>query len=96
MRGYVAIDTELIDPDADAEFLSQAPAAVVTNGGQFIVRSGDAETIEVNWAPKRLVIAEVDNLEAAKGFVGSEEYVALSDIRHKAANSNVVVAQGLD
>ena len=94
MRGYVAIDTELID--AGAEFLSQAPSAVEANGGQFIVRTSGAETIEVNWAPKLLVITEVDSPEAVKGFVGSEEYVALSDIRHKSANSNVVVPQGRD
>ena len=76
MRACVAIDTELIEPDA--AFLSQAPSAV-----------------EVNWAVKRLAIfTEVDNSEAVKGFVGSEEYVALSDIRRKSANSYAVVAQG--
>ena len=77
MRACVAIDTELIEPDA--EFLSQAPSAV-----------------EVNWAAKRLVITEVDSSEAVKGFVGSEEYVALSDIRRKSANSYAAVAQGRD
>ncbi len=77
MRACVAIDTELIEPDA--AFLSQAPSAV-----------------EVNWAAKRLVVTEVDSSEAVKGFVGSEEYVALSDIPRKSANSYVVVAQGRD
>ena len=77
MRACVAIDTELIVPDA--EFLTQAPSAV-----------------EVNWAAKRLVITEVDSSEAVKGFVASEEYVALSDIRRKSANSYAVVAHGRD
>lgn len=46
--------------------------------------------------PKRLVIIEFDSLEAASGFIGSAAYTALSEVRHKAANSKIVVAEGRD
>lgn len=97
-KGYVVIDTEVHDPEAYADVLANIPAAIEAHGGRFVVRTSDAEPIEGGWAPKRLVILEFDNLDAARGFINSAEYTALSDIRRRAANFNskIVIAEGSD
>ncbi len=95
MKGYVVIDTEVIDSEAYAEFVEQVPAALAAHGGRFLVRTSDAETIEGDWAPKRLVIVEFDNVEAARGFIGTAYSGALGDLRRQATKSKIVVAEGM-
>ena len=94
MKGYVVIDTEIIDQEAYAEFVGKVPAALAEHGGRFLVRTSDAEAIEGGWEPRRLVIIEFDSVEAARGFVTSDEYTSLDDLRHRAAHSRIVVVEG--
>lgn len=96
MKGYVIIDTETLDAEAFAEFLQKIPEAVAAHGGHFVVRGGQLDTVEGDWFPSRLVIQEFDSLERARGFVASEEYTSLSELRHRAVNSKVVVVEGCD
>ena len=96
MKGYVVIDTEVIDAEAYAEFVEQVPAVLAAHGGRFLVRSSDAATIEGDWTPKRLVILEFDDLEAARGFTDAAYSGALGDLRRRATTSRIVVVEGTD
>jgi uncharacterized protein (DUF1330 family) len=96
MQGYVVIDTEVIDAEAYSEFVEKVPAVLAAHGGRFLVRSSDAETIEGDWAPKRLVILEFGSMEAARGFVDAAYHGDLGDIRRRATTSKIVVAEGCD
>ena len=96
MSGYVVIDTETIDEEAYAEFREQILAALTSHGGRFIVRGGHSETVEGDWTPSRLVIMEFDSHEAARGFIASDEYTSLDELRHRAVHSTVVVVEGYD
>lgn len=95
MKGYVIVDTEVIDQEAYQEFLQQIPGIVEAQGGRFLVRTSDAESVEGGWAPKRLVIMEFDSLEAAKAFVNSEAYTSHNALRHRAARARIVVVEGV-
>ena len=96
MKGYVVIDTETIDPEANAQYIEKILPIYAAHGGRFLARSGDAQSVHGDWSPKRLVIIEFDSLEAAKGFVGSAEYKALDDLRQRAARTRAVVVEGYD
>ena len=96
MKGYVVIDTEIIDTEAYSEYVGRVLPVIGAHGGRFLVRSSDVEPFDGGWTPKRLVIVEFDSLEAARGFVGSAEYGAIDEIRHRAANSRIVVVEGCD
>ena len=98
MKGYVIVDTEIVDQEAYAEFIAQAPGLIEANGGRFLVRTSDVEAVEGGWTPKRLVIMEFDSPEAARGFLASDGYTALTGVRHRAAggHSRIVVAEGCD
>ena len=96
MKGYVLIDTEAIDPEANSEYIHKVLPVIAAQGGRFLVRTSDVEAVEGDWAPKRLVIVEFDILEAARAFVGCAEYVALDDLRRRAARSRIVVVEGSD
>lgn len=96
MRGYVVIDTEVLDPEAHSALVDRYPAALAAHGGRFLVRTNEVEAVEGGWAPQRFVIVEFDNLEAARGFIGSPEYRALDDVRPRGVNSRIVVVEGTD
>lgn len=96
MRGYVVIDREIVNEEAYSDFAEQIAKAVAAHEGRFIVRSGESETIEGDWAPRGLVIMEFDSLETARGFIRSAEYVALDELRHRAVESRIVVIEGYD
>ena len=96
MKGYVVIDTEVVDQEAYSEFVEKVPAVLAEHGGRFLVRSSDAETIEGDWAPKRLVILEFDSLEAARGFIEDAYSGALGELRRRATTSRILVVEGSD
>ena len=96
MRGYVVIDTTILDEDAFADYRTQIPEALTSHGGRFIVRGGHSETVEGDWTPSRLVIMEFDSHEAARGFIASDEYTSLDELRHRAVRSTVVVVEGYE
>ncbi len=95
MKGYVIVDTEVIDQEAYQEFLQRIPGIVEGEGGRFVVRTSDAETVEGGWAPKRIVIMEFDSLEAARSFLNSDAYTSHNDLRHRAARARIVVVEGV-
>jgi uncharacterized protein (DUF1330 family) len=94
MKGYVVIDTETVDQEAYSQYVSQVVGVIERHGGRFIVRTSEVDPIEGGWAPKRLVIIEFESLEAARGFITSDEYTSLNDLRRRGANSHIVLAEG--
>ena len=95
MKGYVVVNTEVIDSEAYAEFLEKVPAAIAAGGGRYLVRTDSAEAVQGDWS-KRLVIIEFDNIEAARGFLTSPEFTALDSLRQRAAKSRVAVVEEYD
>ena len=67
MKGYVVIDTDAIDPEANSQYVEKVLPVIAAHGGRFLVRTGDVVAVHGDWAPKRLVILEFDSLEAARG-----------------------------
>ena len=93
MKGNVLMEAEIIDTEAYAEFARKSPEAVAAQGGRVLVRTSDIEAVQGDWEPKRLVVLEFDNLEAAKGNIASAEYAALDDRRRRATKAHIVVVE---
>ena len=51
--------------------------------------------LEGEWKPKRLVVLEFEDLEAAKRFYESEEYQEVKKLRAGAADLNMVAVEGV-
>jgi uncharacterized protein (DUF1330 family) len=95
MTAYVIVDIEVHDPEGYEEYKKLAPAAVELYGGQYIARGGKTETLEGDWSPSRLVILQFENSEQAKKWLNSEEYREARAMRHRTANSQMVVIDGV-
>jgi uncharacterized protein (DUF1330 family) len=95
MPAYVIVETDIHDPEQYERYKAASPAAVAGGGGRFVVRGGELAVLEGEWQPKRLVVLEFDDLEAAKRFYESEEYQEVKKLRDGAANLNMVAVEGV-
>jgi uncharacterized protein (DUF1330 family) len=93
---YIIVETDIHDPEQYEQYKQAAPGAVAAGGGRFIVRGGELAVLEGDWQPKRLVLLEFPDLEAAKRFYESSEYQEAKRLREGAAHLNMVAVAGLD
>jgi len=95
MAAYIIVDVEVTDPEEYQTYTRQTPPIIEKYGGRFLVRGGQTETLEGDWQPGRFVIIEFPSVEQAKTWYSSPEYTAIIGIRHHAANSSMILAQGV-
>ncbi|MCC6260709.1 MAG: DUF1330 domain-containing protein [Anaerolineales bacterium] len=95
MPAYVIFDIEVQNPEGYEGYKKLSSAAVAAYGGEFVVRGGQAETLEGVWSPKRLVILKFKDAATAKAWINSEEYREARALRHQYAVSQAVVVDGV-
>lgn len=96
MPAYIVVETDIHDPERYELYKQAAPAAVAAGRGRFIARGGELAVLEGDWQPKRLVLLEFPDLEAAKRFYESPEYQEAKRLREGAAGFNMVAVEGVD
>ncbi len=95
MSAYVVVQVRVTDPEQYGEYKRLVLPTVEAYGGRYLVRGGSIETLEGDWDPGRLVILEFPTSERAKAWWNSEEYRVPKGLRHSAANSRLLVADGI-
>lgn len=95
MAAYVVVDIDVHDPDQYETYKPLAAPTVEAHGGKYLVRGGAVEILEGQWQPKRFVVLEFPTVEQAKEWYNSQDYAPAKKIRHAAAKTNMVLAQGL-
>ena len=94
MSAYLVVDITVHDPEMYQEYVRKAPPYIEKHGGIYRVRGGEVETQEGSWSPQRLVVVEFPTTEKAKAFLNDPGYQAVAAIRHQAATTNMVLADG--
>jgi uncharacterized protein (DUF1330 family) len=94
MAAYVIVEISIHDQTAYEEYKKLTPAAVSAYDGKFVVRGGQAETLEGAWQPERIVVLEFPTVERAKEWWDSEIYTEAKIIRQRAATTKMIVVAG--
>jgi uncharacterized protein (DUF1330 family) len=94
MPAYVIVDLEITEPVEYEEYKQRAGATVEKYGGKYVVRGGPCETLEGDWHPKRIVVLQFRNTEAAKAWLNSSEYAEPRKMRQRTANTQMILVQG--
>lgn len=95
MPAYLIVDTKITDADAYEGYKSQAKPIAEKYGGEYIVRGGAMEVLEVDlWTPTRLVIVKFPDRAAAKAFIASPEYAPLRALRRANAECTLAIVDG--
>ncbi len=95
MPAYVIVETDIHDPEQYEHYKAASPGAVAAGGGRFLVRGGELSVLEGDWKPKRLVVLEFEDLEAAKRWYDSPAYQEAIRLREGAANLRMVAVEGV-
>ena len=91
MSVYLISNVEVRDPELFRNYQKPGHAAAVQYGGKFLAEGASPESLEGDWAPKRMAIVEFESAEAARTFYNSPEYQAARQHRLKAATFNIVL-----
>ena len=95
MPAYIIVETDITDPEQYEQYKAASPGVVAAGGGRFVVRGGDLAVLEGDWAPKRIVMLEFEDLEAAKRFYDSPAYQEAKKLREGAASLNMIAVEGI-
>ena len=96
MPAYViACVKDAWDQDKLAEYRERNTDAVAKHNGRFVARGGRQEILEGGYEPKRVVIIEFPDLEAAKGWYESDDYAPLRELRRSASDTDIFVVEGV-
>lgn len=95
MSAYLVVDVTVHDAEKYKEYAKQVPPFVEKHGGRYLVRGGETTVQEGEWQPQRLVVAEFPSREHAEAFVNDPGYAPVAAIRHAAASTNMVIAEGI-
>ena len=95
MPAYLIADTAVHDPAGYEEYKALARPIAEKYGGTYLARGGELEVIDTElWEPTRLVVIEFPDLAAARSFARSAEYAPVAELRHRYADSTVVIVDG--
>jgi uncharacterized protein (DUF1330 family) len=94
LSAYVLVEIDIRDPVRYEEYKRLAPSSIRTFGGRYLVRGGDAETLEGSWQAARLVILEFPDRERARAWWSSLEYSAAKALRQACAETRMVLVEG--
>ena len=95
MAAYIVTDIRVTDSERYEEYRVLSGQSVARFGGRFIVRGGAHETIEGDWHPNRVVIIEFPSADRAREWWSSPEYEEAKAIRHAAADSRMILVEGV-
>ncbi len=95
MAAYIVIQIEITDPETFETYRAQVPATLEPYGGEYIVRGGDMEILEGEWATPRCVILRFPDMDAAKTWHASADYQGPKALRQAASKGNMIVVDGV-
>ena len=94
MKAYVVSDIAVTDPELFEQYKLLSAPTVERHGGRFLVRGGGLTVVEGDWSPRRLTIIEFPSRDAAVAWIESDEYRPARAVRHRSAETNLVIVQG--
>ena len=95
MPAYVIVDSDVRDPEQYERYKAVVPSTLAAYGGRFIARGGELAVLEGDWQPKRVVVLEFEDLEAARRWYDSPEYREARGLRAGAATLQMIAVEGL-
>ena len=95
MPAYVIAEHDVHDPAGYEKARPGAAAAIAKHGGRYLTSGlGKTELIEGTEPPKRIVLIEFPDMDAARRFYESQDYREARTTRQAASRSRLILADG--
>lgn len=95
MPAYLIVEAEITDPERFAAYARANPALVARHGGRYLALRTQAEALEGEaLGPRKLVISEWPDRDAAWRYWNSPEYAELKRLREGTGRFRVLLVEG--
>jgi len=95
MAGYVIAQIKVNDPEPFKDYVKRNTSVVEKYGGKFLVRGGEMEVLEGDFAYPRAIVIQFPSVSAAHIWYHSPEFKELTQIRNAAADTNLMIVEGV-
>jgi uncharacterized protein (DUF1330 family) len=95
MAAYVLANVDVTDAAGFAQYREKVPATIAKYGGRYLARGGTTVVAEGSMTPKRVVLLEFPNLEAARAWFESPDYEPLARMRQRTATTDIWMIEGV-
>ena len=95
MPAYLIVEVEIHDATEYENYKKLTPASLVPFGGRFVVRGGQAEMLEGDRKPARVVVVEFPTAEKARQWWISPEYAPAKKLRQRIATTRMLLVEGV-
>ena len=95
MPAFIIVQVDVTDPEAFATYRNQVPPTLEPFGSEYMVRGGEQDVLEGDWAGARTVVLKFPSVERAKAWHASDIYEGPKALRQSAENTNMLVIEGL-
>jgi uncharacterized protein (DUF1330 family) len=93
-KGYIVAELEVTNLEGYEEYRRQVPATIAAYGGRYLVRAGEAQLLEGNGGPGRMVVLEFDSPAQAMTWYNSPEYQAILPHRLRNTTGRAICVAG--
>ena len=96
MSAYVLAQIQIDDPEEYQKYLAGFMSIFERHGGELLATSKNQTiVVEGNWAYPGTVIMKFPSVEAAKAWCNDPDYKSLAEYRHRSAQANLVIVEGM-
>jgi uncharacterized protein (DUF1330 family) len=95
MPAYVISEVEVRDPEAMERYRTSAARSIAQYGGRYLVRGGQAETVEGGPPARTLIIVEFPSMARLREWYASPEYAEALRERRTALDRRLVFVEGI-
>ncbi len=92
---YVIANVNVHDTDAYETYKQLSSIAMKAHGAEVCVRGGAVEVLEGEWQPERLVVLKFADVEHARAFHASPEYLEARKAREGIATVRMIIVEGV-
>jgi len=95
MSAFLICDVKVKNREKLQEYLKLSEHTLALYDGKFHAQAGKTETLEGDWQPKVVIIAEFPSMEKARQWYGSSEYAKALKVKPAAIDRNMILTEGL-
>ena len=95
MSAYIIAHVDVTDPQQYEQYKALSSKAISAHGAEICIRGGEVQVLEGDWSPTRIVLLKFPDLDAARTFYASEQYLLARQARAGAATMRMIAVQGM-
>lgn len=93
MSAFFVAEINVHDSEKYARYIEKARPIILSQGGEYIIRSGNVTCAWGDWKPNRFLVIKFASKQAVEDCFSSPEYVSIKYLREEASVSRAMIIE---